>query len=307
MSEFEWIKKYFAPLATISGAAGLTDDVAQISPANRIITADALVEAVHFLPSDPIDTVARKLVRVNVSDVLAKGAKPAEALLTLGWPRTRTEDQLKRFADAFGEELAKWGIDLVGGDTVTSPSTLFVSLTLTGTLPDGAKPIRRFGAKPGDIIWISGEIGWGGAGLTAARNREGNEAAARYRVPEIPSIAIAETILSHASASMDVSDGLIADLTKLLAASGCGAAIALDTVLLAAPVDPDSLKAVLGAVTAGDDYQCLFTAPPEVSGDISAAGLQLTQIGSVTENCDLDLKWRGKPVLVPARTGFEHK
>ncbi|MEM7004400.1 MAG: thiamine-phosphate kinase [Pseudomonadota bacterium] len=306
MSEFDWISKYFAPLAKGAGAAGLTDDVAQLTSENRIITTDALVETVHFLPTDPIDTIARKLVRVNVSDVLAKGAKPAEALLTLGWPRTRTEDELKRFADAFGEELAEWDIDLVGGDTVTSPSALFVSLTLTGTLPDGVKPVRRSGAKPGDIIWISGEIGWGGIGLAAALANEDSEAAERYRVPKIPSIAIAETILSNASASMDVSDGIIADLTKLLAASGCGAAVALDSVPLASP-DSTDLDAIMAAVTAGDDYQCLFTAPPEVSGDISAAGLQLTQIGSVTETRDLELKWQGKPIPIPAKTGFEHK
>ncbi|MEO1406205.1 MAG: thiamine-phosphate kinase, partial [Pseudomonadota bacterium] len=232
MSEFDWIAKYFAPLAKGAGAVGLTDDVAQLVPENRIITTDALIETVHFLSTDPIDTVARKLVRVNVSDVLAKGAKPAEALLTICWPKTRTEDQLRRFAEAFGDELAKWDIDLAGGDTVTSPSTLFLSLTLTGALPEGAGPIRRSGAKPGDTVWITGEIGWGGVGLADAKANKSSEAAGRYRVPEIPSITLADTILTHANASMDVSDGLVADLTKLLTASGCGAEIALDTVPL---------------------------------------------------------------------------
>ncbi|MEM7661740.1 MAG: thiamine-phosphate kinase [Pseudomonadota bacterium] len=306
MSEIDWINKYFAPLAKGAGAAGLTDDVAQLVPENRIITTDALVEAVHFLSTDPIDTVARKLVRVNVSDVLAKGAKPAEALLTIGWPKTRTEDQLKRFAESFGEELAKWGIDLVGGDTVTSPSTLFLSLALTGVLPEGADRISRSGAKLGDTVWITGEIGWGGIGLADARAKEESEAAGRYRVPEIPSVAIADAILRYANASMDVSDGLVADLSKLLTASGCGAEIALDTVPLPGPIHASSLDAVMAAVTAGDDYQCLFTASPETTSALSAIDLDLTKIGTIADTYSLQLTWHGELIPIPAQNGYEH-
>ncbi|MEO0881731.1 MAG: thiamine-phosphate kinase [Pseudomonadota bacterium] len=306
MSEFDWIAKYFAPLANSAGAAHLTDDVAQLPAANRIITTDTLIEAVHFLPQDPIDTVARKLVRVNVSDILAKGARPAEALLTLGWPNDRPETDLARFAEAFGEELAHWGIDLLGGDTVTSPSDLFVSLTLTGTLSEGAKPVRRSGAKPGDTIWVTGEIGWGGVGLEAAKRGEEGEAADRYRVPHLPPIRIADIILHDATASMDISDGLIADVQKLVSASRCSAGLALDAVPLAASIDPNNLDGILSAVSSGDDYQCLFTASEDKTDALISTGLDLHRIGSITAAGGLVLSWRGAPVPIPSKPGFEH-
>ena len=165
MSEFDWIARYFAPLVTTERAAGLLDDVAELSSHARIITTDALVEGVHFLPSDPIETVARKLVRVNISDILAKGGVPGEALLTLGWPKGRAEADLAGFAKALGEELDHWGASLIGGDTVTAPGGLFLSLTLTGHIATGEHIIRRSGAKAGDGIWITGKIWRWRAGL----------------------------------------------------------------------------------------------------------------------------------------------
>ncbi|MCA8905409.1 MAG: thiamine-phosphate kinase, partial [Hyphomonas sp.] len=134
MAERVWIAKYFAPAAVSPGAAGLLDDVAELATGSdaRIVTTDALIEAVHFLRSDPPETVARKLVRVNVSDILAKGARPSEALLTLAWPQGRDEAELARFAEALTDELEHWNIQLLGGDTTSSPGGLFLSLTLTG-------------------------------------------------------------------------------------------------------------------------------------------------------------------------------
>jgi len=306
MSEFDWIARYFAPIAKSVGAAGLTDDVAKLSSGNRIITTDALVESVHFLPTDPIETVARKLVRVNVSDIVSKGARPSEALLTLGWPPIRLEDDLKSFAAAFQDELASWGIGLLGGDTVTSPDRLFLSLTLTGTLPEGREPVRRSGALVGDTVWLSGEMGWGGLGLTAARAGEEGAAAARYRVPQIPSISLADTILAHATASMDISDGLIADLQKLLSASQCGAGIDLETIPLAAPIDRGVLGSVLAAITAGDDYQCVFTALPESTETLMQEHRDLTSIGTISAGADLQLMWKGQPIPLPECAGYEH-
>ncbi|MEM9667671.1 MAG: thiamine-phosphate kinase [Pseudomonadota bacterium] len=307
MSEFDWIAKYFAPLAKGEGAAGLKDDVATLSDGNRIVTVDAVVQGVHFLSSDSIDTVARKLVRVNVSDVIAKGARPAEALLTLGWPKERSESDLERFARAFGKELKQWGISLLGGDTVISPSGLFLSLTLTGRLPANRPPILRSGAQAGDTVWISGEIGWGRAGLIAAQNGQENTAVQRYRVPEVPPLDIAEIVLEHAHASMDISDGLIADLQKLLKASDCGAVLHLDAVLIAPDLAGDPLEAALAACTVGDDYQCLFTALADRQEAIASfQGAKLTPIGSITEGEGLDLRWKGRSVPIPKNTGYEH-
>ena len=305
MSEFDWIARYFAPLADREGAAGLSDDVAHLASANRVITTDAIVEHVHFLPDDPVDTIARKLVRINVSDILAKGAQPAEALLTLGWPEDRAEDELKRFADALGADLADWGAYLVGGDTVSSPAGLFASLTLLGVLPENTEPVRRSGAQVGDTIWVSGTVGAGWIGLQHAQKGRSSPARDHYRVPKLPPKEISDLILSYAHASMDVSDGLIADLQKLAAASELGAHLRLDAVPLYEPAN-GLLDHVLGQCTGGDDYQCLFTASPDAAEALAQSGLTLAPIGVIKTGAGLRLTWGDAPVDLPGKTGFEH-
>jgi len=312
MSETDWIKRYFTPLATSIEAAGLADDAALMleTARARVVTVDALVEGVHFLPGDPIETVARKLVRVNVSDVLAKGAEPGEALLTLGWPEGRGEDELARFAEAFGDELEVWGIRLLGGDTVTHPGGLFLSLTLTGFCL-GDWPIRRSGAAAGDDIWVTGEIGLGGLGLAAARGEISDPdwlVAAHYREPKLPIPAMAELISNHAAASMDVSDGLLIDLNRLLQASGAGASITLEDIPFPAQIDTISGK--LSAITAGDDYQILFTTRPDRRESVievaAKMGQPLALIGKVSAEKTLQLQAEGKGINLPETLGFEH-
>jgi len=306
MSEFHWIAQYFAPLATRAGAAGLVDDVAELSGTARIVTTDALVEGVHFLPDDPIETVARKLVRVNVSDLIAKGARPDEALLTLGWPTRRAEAELAAFAESFGDELKAWGISLIGGDTVASPSGLFLSLVLTGHAEGPRGPIRRSGAQAGDVLWVSGTIGGGLLGLAHARNSIESPATDYYRVPDIPDLKLAELIAMYATASMDVSDGLLADAQKLFAASGCAGRIVLDQVPLFGGRDDVAREDVLALCAGGDDYQSLFCAPVSATETLRNSGLGLTRIGDVSEGSDLTLVWHGETVPIPNRTGFEH-
>ena len=148
MAEKDWISRYFAPISTL-GARKMQDDVGLLDTCEiwQIATTDALVEGVHFLSSQSIASVAKKLVRVNVSDVLAKGARPSEALLTLGWPKTRGEADLAVFAEALAAECQSWNIGLVGGDTVTSP-VFFASLTLLGNAIDEDRaPVWQNGAK----------------------------------------------------------------------------------------------------------------------------------------------------------------
>ncbi len=306
MSEFDWIARYFSPLATSKGAAGLLDDVAELSigSGRLVVTCDALIESVHFLADDPIDTVARKLVRVNVSDILAKGALPAEALLSLGWPAGRPEAELAKFAEALGDDLGKWGATLIGGDTVRAPQGLMVSLTMTGRC--GARgPIRRSGAGLGDDVWVTGQIGAGGLGLDAARRGGRSDLARRYRVPEPPGLEIARLIATHATASIDVSDGLLADGRKIASASDVQMALALDdTPFVQAQA---TLAGALKLATAGDDYQTLFTAKPASRDDLVAStGVSLTRIGRMLEGQGVSATWRGDPIDLPKSLGFVH-
>lgn len=311
MAEKDWIKRYFAPLAKADGAVGLSDDVAELrTDGRRIVTVDALVEGVHFLPSDPIETVARKLVRVNVSDVLASGAVPEEALLTLAWPQGRAETELAAFATTLGEELTEWSIDLMGGDTVRVPEggPLMLSLTVTGRCL-GSGPVRRAGAMAGNDIWVSGEIGLGALGLQAALADDSENAAlTHYRVPKIPKKAIAGLIARFGTASVDVSDGLLGDLEAVLAASGVGADLTLDRVPF--PIGIDSLEDMMRCVTGGDDYQSVFCAAlddrEEVAGFASEKDIKISRIGHIRTERGLRVTANGVSVNLPETLGFEH-
>ncbi|MEH6743162.1 thiamine-phosphate kinase [Hyphomonas sp.] len=310
MAEKDWISRYFAPLANTSGAAGLRDDLAVLTVADgpTVITVDALVEGVHFLPSDPIETVARKLVRVNVSDIYTAGAVPAEALLTLGWPEGRPESDLAAFASALGEELEVFGARLIGGDTVRPPGGVFLSLTLTGTcLAD--KPIRRMGAQAGEDLWVTGRIGAACLGFEALKRGEVDDLHIdAYRVPRIQPPKAAHLIARQASAALDVSDGLLGDAASLASASGIGVRIALEAVPFAG--NPTETNEMLRLSTWGDDYQLLFTAEKSRHDDILAeaaeSGVIVTHIGETRPNGGLVVTLRDSPVNLPETLGFEH-
>lgn len=289
MNEFDLIRRYFAPLATSPGADQLRDDVALIAP-GLIATKDAIVEGVHFLPDDPLDTVAQKLVRVNVSDIIAKGGKPDAALLALVWPKDRPHDQLESFARGLGKDLQRWGAHLAGGDTTSTTGPLTLTLTLTGRVgPSG--PVRRSGARAGDDIWISGPVGDSWLGLQAATGALGDLSAearnllvARYRVPEPPRLPFADIVAAHAAAGIDISDGLIADAGHIAAASGVRLVLEAAAIPLSAVARHyvDNAKADLRSLlTGGDDYQTLFAAPAAARPAISAAKPAPVRIGSV--------------------------
>src|SRR3954465_12476312 len=211
------IARYFKPLATDPGAFGLTDDAATLrsSADDLVVTTDAIVEGVHFLSDDPPDTVARKALRVNLSDLAAKGAVPAGFVLTLAL-RNADEAWLKPFAAALGEDVRQFGCPLLGGDTVSTPGPLMISVTAFGRVPPG-KMVHRRGAKPGDRVMVTGTIGDAALGLAVLKGGKVHAAAGdaaarefltgRYRVPQ-PRVALAEIVREYASAAMDVSDGL---------------------------------------------------------------------------------------------------
>src|SRR5450631_4339760 len=268
------IARYFKPLATDPGAFGLIDDAAVLKALGDdiVVTTDAIVEGVHFLSDDPPDTIARKALRVNLSDLAAKGATPAGFVLTLAL-RSADAAWLQPFARGLGEDASQFGCPLLGGDTVSTPGPTMISITAFGRVAEG-KMVHRSGAKPGDRVVVTGTIGDAALGLDiltggAVAAILGDDAVARemlvgrYRVPQ-PRNALAEAVRDHASAAMDVSDGLAGDLAKLCAASGVSAVIDAESVPLSAAVQRLVKRGTVGIeaiVSGGDDYVILCATP----------------------------------------------
>ena len=298
MQESQWIKTYISPLVDAPGAHGLNDDVALLSASGpTIATMDTLVEHVHFLPDDPLDTVGQKLIRVNVSDVYAKGAVPAEALLSIAWPRGKDEGWFAALMTGIARDLKAFGVSLIGGDLVGTNGPLTLTMTLTGSCL-AAQPVRRSGAKPGQSLYVEGEIGWGGLGLDAAKLNGDPQIVDRYRVPRLADARTANMVASMASASMDVSDGLLIDVSRLAAASGCGAKLALELVPLARPTE--QIEEIITQCTSGDDYRILIAA------DTDASIQGFTKLGELTESKGLKLAYHENFVNLPSTLGFEH-
>jgi thiamine-monophosphate kinase len=277
LGEFERIERYFAPLAA-PGAIGLTDDVAVVGiDAGRelVLKADTIVEGVHYLADDPPDLVARKLLRVNLSDLAGKGATPLGYLLTTTLPDRCDEAWLEAFARGLGEDQAAFSFPLLGGDTTRIEGPAVLSALALGTIARGTI-VRRAGAKPGDLVGVTGTLGDGALGLMALRGEldfldAGDRATLvrRYRLPE-PRLAEGRALVGRVHAMLDVSDGLVQDLGHLAAASGVAATIELEKLPLSAAARravearPALAAAVLGG---GDDYELVFAAPPSPMPD----------------------------------------
>ncbi len=295
MDEFGLIARYFAPLAARDpGALSLSDDAAVLDlplGARLVAATDALVAGVHFLPDDPPGDIARKMMRVNLSDIAAMGAVPRAVLLAAILPRGTGEDWIAAFAAALGEDTATFGAPLVGGDTVATDGPLTLSLTALG-VADARGVLTRAGAGAGDDIYVSGTIGDGALGLKVLQGdipglADDLAAAliARYRVPS-PRLALGQALVGVASACMDVSDGLIGDLGHICECSGHGARLTAAALPLSRAArralgrDPQLMASVL---TGGDDYELLFTAEPArretLAAAAAAAGTPVTRIG----------------------------
>jgi len=318
------IARYFKPIATDPGAFALTDDAAILNADGEdiVVTTDAVVEGVHFLSNDPPETLARKVLRVNLSDLAAKGATPAGFVLTLAL-RAVDDGWLSAFARGLGEDAKHYACPLLGGDTVSTPGPLTVSITAFGRVPRG-KMVRRSGARPGDRVMVTGTIGDAALGLAvlkggAAAAGLANDAAARdrlvgrYRIPE-PRNVLAAAIRDHASAAMDVSDGLAGDLTKLCAASGVSAVIdapQIPTSTEAAELLARGVVGIEALIAGGDDYEVLCTVPDAACArfaeDARRAGVALTSIGTVVAGTApvrfLDAQGRD---IVLARLSYSH-
>jgi thiamine-monophosphate kinase len=306
--EFELIRKYFAPLAAgFSGALDLEDDAATYTvPAGQelVLTADALVEGRHYLASDPADLIARKMLRVNLSDLAAKGARPVGYLMTTALGPDIDEAWIAKFVSGLAADQREYGIWLMGGDTVATPGPTTLSVTALGIVPLG-RALRRRGAKPGDRLYVSGTIGDGILGLKALRGElldlgVSHRAALteRYQVPQAR-VALGAALLAGGAvtAAMDVSDGLVADAGHIADASHCGLVIHADRV----PLSPAAQEALAGdldllpvLLSGGDDYELLFTAGPGFAA--AENGTPVTEIGEVVS---------GRGVKVLDRDGAE--
>ncbi len=300
--EFDLIADYFAPLASRPGAFGLLDDAACL-PARPgtdvVVTKDSLAANVHFLATDPPDLIARKALRVNLSDLAAKGAEPFAYFLSLALPPDWTEAWIADFTRGLREDQEMYGIDLYGGDTLKSPGGLVVSITAVGHLPTGTM-VTRLGGRSDDLLFVTGTIGDAALGLKVhtgdPKVAEWHLAASqqaelrdRYLLPR-PRVALCEAVRAHASAAMDVSDGLLGDLGKLCRASGLGAVLQSDRVPFSAPVASaiESGGAALDlALDGGDDYEVLLAIPPgrqaDFEADAAKVGISTTRIGSLTK------------------------
>jgi thiamine-monophosphate kinase len=316
------IARYFKPLATDPGAFGLGDDAAVLKPSGDdiVVTTDAIVEGVHFLADDPPDTVARKALRVNLSDLAAKGATPAGFVLTLAL-RAADDAWLTPFARGLGSDAGLFGCPLLGGDTVSTPGPVTISITAFGRVPAG-RMVRRSGAKPGDRVVVTGTIGDAALGLDILR---GGAAAAladagaramligRYRVPQ-PRNALAKAVRDHAHAAMDVSDGLAGDLAKLCGVSGVSAVIDAPGIPLSAAAAALLARGTVGIeaiVSGGDDYEILCTIPEDrievFAQAADQAGVAVTSIGTVIAGSSVPsfLDGEGRAIALP-RLSYSH-
>jgi thiamine-monophosphate kinase len=307
MDEFDLIARYFAPLATAPFAFGLKDDAAAVPSRpgfDIVVTTDQIAEGVDFFAYDPSGTIAQKALRVNLSDLAAKGAVPAYYLLNIALPPSMTGEWLASFVEGLRQDQSLWGLSLIGGDTSRTEGPLSITVTAFGFVPEG-KMVRRSGARAGDDVYVTGTIGDSGGGLAIFRREkhtlpeaDRDYLIARYRVPQ-PPLEFGAALSGIAHAAIDVSDGLIADLDHIADASGVAIVIDAAQVPLSAP-----LKALWGegallrAVAAGDDYQIAFTGPAGLTGPF-------TRIGHVEAGRGVRLERDGQAVAVE-KPGFRH-
>jgi thiamine-monophosphate kinase len=317
LGEIGRIARFFAPLATASGALGLTDDAALVDcpPGERlVVTVDAMVEGVHFLADDPPDLIARKLVRVNLSDLAAMAARPVGYFLTTALPKGRGDGWLASFAAGLAQDQAEFGIALLGGDSVSTPGPVSLTLAAFGRVAAGAE-VRRSGARPGDLVYVSGTIGDGAFGLEAAQGQLGGVLgpadmvylADRYRLPR-PRVDLGPRLSGLATAMMDVSDGLVGDLGHICDVSGVAGVIEAARV----PLSPAAVRLARleTALTGGDDYELLFTVAPERKAEVAAAaeaaGVPVTEIGRIDAGQGVRVLDAAGAELALAGVGWRH-
>jgi thiamine-monophosphate kinase len=320
LDEFQRIRRFYAPLAG-PGGLGLLDDAALVdcrSGRKLVVTADAIVEGVHYLPDDPPDLVARKLLRVNLSDLAAMGARPLHYLLTTALPATVGANWIADFARGLEEDQRRFGVDLLGGDSVATPGPASLSLTAIGEVAMGME-VRRSGAQPGDLVWVSGTIGDSFLGLSARGGAYPELPAehraaliARFQIPD-PRVELGQRLAGIAHAMIDVSDGLLADLGHICQTSHVAAVVELGRL----PLSPAARLVVAAEpgirprlATGGDDYELLFSAPSDATEAIAALpaelGVPITMIGRIEAGAGVCLIDEAGHTITVEAAGYRH-
>lgn len=320
--EFDRIKRFFAPLASgFPGALGLSDDAAILAPASGyefVVTTDTLVEGVHFIGDEPPARIAAKMLRVNLSDLAAMGARPVSYTLNIALPNDVNDEWLSEFCAGLAADQREFGIRLMGGDSVATPGPKVFTVTAFGETPTGCA-LRRNGARPGDLVFVSGTIGDAALGLRLVRGelstsdtKANEELTGRYQSPS-PRLALGTGLVGLASAAADVSDGLLADLGHITQASGVGATLEWSAIPLsdaARSIGPQvaDMKAVV--LSGGDDYELVFTAPPGAVSALIALSARLSmpisRIGVVNATSGVRVTDEdGRDVRIE-KTGYSH-
>lgn len=325
LSGEEAIIRLLAPLAQgYPGAFGLADDCAVVTPepgTELVLKTDPVAEGVHFLAGDAPEDVAWKALAVNVSDLAGKGAEPIGYLMALSFPEAPTQAWMARFADGLRAAQGRFGCHLIGGDTDRRPGPVTITITVVGSVPVG-RIVRRGTAKAGDVLFVSGTLGDAALGLALRRRpelakawgllpEEEDHLRRRYLRPE-PRLALGPVLRAHASAAMDLSDGLAKDLGRMCSASGCGASVRFADLPLSAAgakavaADPDLRQRI---VAGGDDYEILAAIHADEASAFqmaaSQAGVGVTRIGSALAGAGVVIEADGQPMALD-RTGWDH-
>ena len=315
LSEFQLIERYFhrCGVARADVRIGVGDDAAVLEcpPGEHLVAAvDTLVEGVHFPHGCPAASVGHRALAVNLSDLAAMGARPAWALLALTLPEA-DEAWLAEFASGFAELARLHGVALVGGDTTHGP--LCVTVQMLGHVPGAA--LLRSGGRPGDALFVSGTPGDAAAGLAIEQGRLVAPAQAEYLRERFlyptPRVALGDSLRAYASACIDVSDGLLGDAGKLVAASGCGADLAYADLpvseALGRASGPERAREL--ALTGGDDYELCFSVKPEnlprLLAQLPPQRWGYSRIGTLREAPGIDIVRHGA-VMPFAHAGYDH-
>jgi thiamine-monophosphate kinase len=321
--EFERIATFFAPLTeNMPGALGLRDDAAvlDLSPGcDLVVTTDTVVETVHFVGDEPADLVARKLLRVNLSDLASMGARPYAYTLNVAFPDKIDDAWLAGFVAGLASDQEEFGIALAGGDSVSTVGPVTLTITAFGEVASGTA-LRRTTAQAGDLVYVTGTIGDGALGLQVLGGGIIGLGAAfedalvtRYRLPQ-PRLGVGRAISGIASAATDVSDGLVADLGHIADGSELAAVIDAEKVPLsdaaraAVSSDPMRLETIL---TGGDDYELVFAVPPtevdRLDAIASEPAVALTPIGTFEPGTGVRVRGTGGSDLDFQQAGYSHR
>ena len=318
MNEFSIIEKYFKPLADNKVALNLTDDAAILSPDpehDLVLTKDAIAANTHFFAHDNPTNIAKKLLRVNLSDLAAMGADPAYYMLAAFFNKSTKESWIADFATGLKEDVEEFGGVLIGGDTVKTDAPNAFSLTAIGMVEKG-RALKRNKAKVDDLVYVSGYIGDSFLGLqilneklSSLPSQEAEYLIDRYYLPQ-PRLSLGQKLVGIASSAIDISDGLVSEINHICKSSEVGIEIKLEDVPISNAAKITSIDKIK-LITGGDDYELLFTCDAKHKNDIEqiakSCSIPLSLIGRVTSEpneCRILGARDGK--LDVTKTGFEH-